>query len=344
MADTLIEGNGGSWGPHGQAIRDTALEVLELANDLRALEVLDHWGWGVDDVADQGDTGRDAILRRVGDTHRGLLLAQEQEEGFQLGSEFARIPEVFAKYAVGCDLAGHQTAQADLTAAGEILTASGDALMDPIRHRLSEALWAGSAADVFRDEVLDPMNDVGPNQQRAIAELTGALNGHANLVVAAQQGALNIATLTKQALEAAIAAKAPPEPTTMFAVIGTALAFGSIFVPGTQGFALVLALLNTSLAASQLAYTATQTTNPQPVDSTIGGDTAHMIIFSMQVALIALDAAVTAEEVELARKLDETTANFEAMLASPKRSRYIRAARVSIADDAPSKNEFRHRG
>lgn len=341
------DGNGGGstgWGPYGRAIRDMALEVRENANDLRMLEVLGHWGFGADDVDEPGDSNRAGVLNAVGSPHEGMLLEQETREGFQLGTEFDFIPELFKRYALGFDPAAYDGMTADLKAADAFLDGSTASLLTGIRHKVSETAWSSTAADEFRDRVLDPMINVGPNHRRIIAELVAAVEGHRQLSIATQEGALKIATLTRDALQRAIAAEAPPaNPATVFAVLGSALAFGSIFVPGTQGFALALAIVNFGLSSTQTLGQITSTSTPQPTETMIGGDTTHMIIGMMQYALIALDAGVTAEEVRLAHLLDTDLTNIDDALRDHDSRDHLHAPRIQLSDHTPTTDEFTHR-
>ncbi|GIG67670.1 hypothetical protein [Phytomonospora endophytica] len=342
--DGSAGGSSTGWGPHGRAIRDMAIEVREKANDLRMLEVLGHWGFEADDVSGSGDSNRAGVLDALGSPHEGLLLAQEAEQGFQLGTEFDYIPELFDRYALGFDPSAYEGMKIDLQAAIDTLATSTDSLITPIRHRVSEAHWSSDAANEFRDRVLDPMIDVGPNQRRILSELIAGLEGHRSLCVATQEGALQIATLTRDALDRAITSTSTsPEPATVFAVLGTALAFGSIFVPGTQGFALALAIANFGMAGSQAMGQITATSTPQATQSVIGGDTAHMITGMMRAALTGLDAGITAEEVHLAQLLDADIAEIETALQDKIHGDHLRAPRIEISAHTPTKEEFAHR-
>ena len=126
-------------------------------------------------------------------------------------------------------------------------------------------------------------------------------------------------------------------------MIGTALAFGSIFVPGTQGFALALAIINFGLAGAQTKGQITATSTPEPTESMIGGDTAHMIVGMMHLALVALDAGVTAEEVRLAQLLDTDLSEIDTALRNSDKGDRLRAPRIGISDHTPTKEEFNHR-
>lgn len=335
----------GTWGPHGVTIRDLSLQVLERARDLRILEVMGGWGFGDDEIKNTGDSSRPAVEEwmRVRTPLKDLVANAEREGGFQLGSEFADIPERFMQYALGCDTGAYEAANAELEEAKTVLASPYDSSLEDLRSVMGTGAWKGDAATEFQTTVISPLDDVIANQQRIIAELQVALDGHRRLAVAAQDGAVNIANLTLAALENAIGTKkAEANQPEMFAIIGTVLAVGGIFVPGTPIFGVALAILGALTSTGTTIQTLSAPKKPEKVDSIIGGATATSIIASTRLALSLLEMHIRTEDALLNVSLAQDLESIGEVLTNPEKAIHVRAARVALAGDVPAKDKFEH--
>lgn len=329
---------------HAQVIVKKATDIVERANDLRALELLGTGpgnagaipGFTSDWVSEWGDSDADAWSQwdQLND------LSGSGIDASRYGDEFHYIVPLFQQLALEKEdpdmRAAHDLVLRQLDDVAQALVADAEEGTESGTITSIKELqdgWTGSFPIAFREKFAYKLPYTAPAQKRVVQELAAALKGHWNIIQGVRESLYSIAAETEKQLVHTIRTKfagsygvdATDDGEAAglgLAVAGTALAIAAAAAAlpsGGTSIGLTLAILGAVKAGGDLTKVMADGIEDESTVSTesvvIEGGTVDEIISNMNDKISELAEKTALEESRHADKIQETITSMEECMA-----------------------------
>lgn len=315
-----------------------AEEIKELAYDARQIQII-YNTYGFDPRLDKSP--RDAYQY---DVNPNLQYQIDQAGGVDhLATEFDHIPDLLNPWAAH-STDGYDTVEGLLRQViGKFDPTNSDSsggtgndthsgLVAAISGRMTD--WQGAAADVFRDDYLLKLHSVAVNQAHLARELPAVVTFHRELVVDAQQTALDVVTSARDRLRELVESQDTNVDWTTLVLAVTGFALKLATTIASPGPILALSLLGLAQSGAE-----TVTKIDGAVENAEVGGRVDDILDGMFKGLNAISNFYALREQESCRGLSADDGELSDWIATPERTQNIQVRQL-FPDGMPSPDNF----